>query len=751
MTDTHITFESGNGKQLLLEGVHYDVNIEGLMVTTSIAQHYTNPYESNIEAVYTFPLAPDAVLLGIEITINDRVLKGTITEKSEAEAQYEEAVEEGDRAIMVEKRSDGIYTVNIANLLPSDKVSVNIKYTQMLEWRQDQIKWSLPTTIAPKYGTPSDLNLDAVTGPAVSLLAENLFGFTMSVKGVLADSDINAPSHKIAIDKADAEIKITLQNEKDFMNKDIVFTFKTQKAREQRGFALLGKDFDGYAAIASFYPSFDKALPKQPKSVTFVIDCSGSMMGVSIESARTALGKALNLLSEEDSFNIVKFGSTHESLFEKEVPATQKNLNIAKRTVRALDANMGGTNMEEALLSAYAGHTASKEKPGYLFLITDGEVYDHKGVTKAAKRSEMRHFIVGVGYATDDALLGKVAKETRGAYENIDPNEKMDDYILNLFKRIDMPKAQNIEVIWPQQPTIEHTPNMVFDGDTLYAYAMFDKKPEGEVTLTYRLEDGEERSSTVFLSETADEEVPSVAARMVIAQEIAALNARRPNDIWYGEEDESEEAKTIVQLSTKYQLFSELTNYILVDEVAEGEKPTDLPAMHRVESMMVEQASMAYEVRECSSRRVLRRENFLDVPGFMKLESNAEKGVLFHDVIESSSVPIDTHMIEEIWRAIPETDYAMYLMMLDVWFSQHKRLPRKKEELLRAGFDGAVVALFDDRSFRKQMKLLAVKLYMEVGGNALSEAFEAYLETLAQKLTPSRFAKKIANWAKQLF
>ena len=59
-------------------------------------------------------------------------------------------------------------------------------------------------------------------------------------------------------------------------------------------------------------------------------------------------------------------------LFDKEVPATSNNLNIAKRMIRSLDANMGGTNMEEALQSAYDGHTISKDKPGYLFLITDG-------------------------------------------------------------------------------------------------------------------------------------------------------------------------------------------------------------------------------------------------------------------------------------------------------------------------------------------------------------------------------------------
>ena len=130
------------------------------------------------------------------------------------------------------------------------------------------------------------------------------------------------------------------------------------------------------------------------------------------------------MFTEEDSFNIIKFGSDHSSLFDHEVSATQKNLNIAKRMLRSLDANMGGTAMASALKSAYAGHTKTKDKDGSLFLITDGEIYDHKRVIKNAKRSEMAHFVVGVGYASDDPLLRKIASETRGSYENIDPNEK---------------------------------------------------------------------------------------------------------------------------------------------------------------------------------------------------------------------------------------------------------------------------------------------------------------------------------------
>ena len=589
MIEEHITFTSDDGKELLLQGVHYDVLINGLMAKTAIEQKYTNPYKTNIEAIYTFPLAPDAVLLGVEIKINERLLKGTIIEKSEAEEQYEQAIDDGNRAIMVEKSSDGIYTVNIANLLPEDSITVIIEYTQLLQWRQDQVKYSIPTTIAPKYGNASDLGLDDTSDPAISLFAENLFDFNMRIRGTLADSSINAPSHTIDITRNKNDTSIRLKNDVSFMDKDIVFTFKTNKSREERSFALIGKDIDGYATIASFYPSFGSDLPKQPKSVTFVVDCSGSMMGVSIEKARVALNKALDLFDKEDSFNIIKFGSHHTTLFDNEVLATPENISIAKKMLRTLQADMGGTEMASALISAYNGHSSKYKNNSYLFLITDGQIYDHSKVINDAKKSEMAHYIVGVGYGTDDALLSKIANETRGSFENIDPNEKMDDYILNIFKKIDTPKALDVKVFWPQRAKLLHTPNIVFDGDTLYAFATFDTLPIGEINLTYSLENGNQYSTTLVIDENTrlEKQEPSTVAKLVMSQEMQQLqNTLNQSNLL----TEHSYNTQIIELSKAYQLFSQHTNYILVDKTTENEKPLSIPSTHKVENMMLEQA-----------------------------------------------------------------------------------------------------------------------------------------------------------------
>ena len=661
MIEPKIDFKTSHGEELLLESVHYDVFIDGLMAKTAIIQNYKNPYDENIEAIYTFPLSVDAILLGVEIKINDRLLKGKIIEKSEAEERYEKAIDDGDRAIMIEKSSDGIYTVNIANLLSQDSISVIIEYTQLLVWKQNQVKWQLPTTIAPKYGNPAGLNLDDVTDPSISLLAENLFSFNMIVRGVLADSDIVAPSHQVDIDKNELNTKVTLKNDKDFMNKDIVFTFKTMKSKEERSFALLGKSLDGYSAIASFYPSFGSDFVKKSKSVTFVVDCSGSMNGVSINSAKTAMHKALELFNEGDSFNIIKFGSHYDSLFEKEVLATEENIAIARSMVNSLSADMGGTEMPSALQSAYNGHDNSREN-SYLFLITDGEIYDHKNVIENAKRSEMAHFVVGVGYASDDALLKSVADETKGSYENVDPNEYMDTYIINQFKKIDTPKATHINITWAGETKFQHSPNIVFDGDTIYAYAEFDTVPFGDVELTYELENGNTYTNTTAITHDimTEETSPSVISKIVFSKEM---------DRAFKENSDEK----VINYSTDYQLFSELTNFILVDETTESEKPLTAPVMYKVDNMMVENCMIQYSMEEPEMCMKQSSESFVDechdelvYPSF--LENRVEDN-------------------QDLLANIPSYKYERYLLLFNDWFMKNGKLPIKIEQLQYMGID----------------------------------------------------------------
>lgn len=65
----------------VLQAVQVKGCLQGLLGAITIAQTYQNAEPVNIEAAFTFPVPAEAVLLGVEIRINDRQLQGRVLPK----------------------------------------------------------------------------------------------------------------------------------------------------------------------------------------------------------------------------------------------------------------------------------------------------------------------------------------------------------------------------------------------------------------------------------------------------------------------------------------------------------------------------------------------------------------------------------------------------------------------------------------------------------------------------------------------
>src|SRR3989338_10890183 len=83
------------GGDVALKGVKVRGRLHGLIAEVEVEQSYANLQETNIEAIYTFPLPLGATLLGLEVDIADKKLTGSVVEKKQAERQYEDAITNG--------------------------------------------------------------------------------------------------------------------------------------------------------------------------------------------------------------------------------------------------------------------------------------------------------------------------------------------------------------------------------------------------------------------------------------------------------------------------------------------------------------------------------------------------------------------------------------------------------------------------------------------------------------------------------
>jgi len=562
----------GNGKsQPVFEGLQVKAELRETLAITTITQSYRNPGSKNIEAVYTFPLPLDAVLLEMTVTLGDKTLKGTVLPKQEAEEKYEEAITDGDAPVMLQNEQPGIYTMNVGNLLPGEKASITIRYGIFQRWQGDTLRYHLPTTIAPRYGSAEQAGLESHQEPETSLLAENLFAFELKVCGVLAGMTIASPSHEIAIER-NAEGKeslVGLVRKTAFMDRDLIVTIK--KTHQQTTAALMERDGDEFLVWASFQPQFDLAEDAAARSIKIVVDCSGSMGGDSIAQARVALLRVLDELRPQDWFNVIAFGSTATPLFNAQTKADRESLAYARGFLKKLDANMGGTEIGNALEMA-ARLRCPEQIQQDVLLITDGEIWEWEKVVAKAVKSKHRFFTVGVGSSVSEAFVRTLADRSGGACELVSPSENMADRIHRHFKRIGTPRSSGSEIVWPVNP-IRVFPDVlpnIYDGDTCNLFAWFGEAPVGDIQMKVSLPDNSERVLTSGIGKSENDGQGAIVSRMA-----AALKLREITEEKIGQE-----------LAVKYQLISRWTNYLAIVVREEADKAENLPELHKVQQML---------------------------------------------------------------------------------------------------------------------------------------------------------------------
>ncbi len=553
-----------HGEKVALCDVSVSAALRDLLSEVSVSQTYRNDEEVNIEAVYTFPLPLDAVLLELQVEIGGRVLNGVVVEKKAAEKKYEDAIEKGNAAVMLEAIEPGLYTMNVGNLLPGELAKITFSYALLYRWAGERLRVFLPTTIAPRFG---ESHHQPHQVPEHSLSVENRFSLRVEVFGSLRDAQFVCPSHAVDLERSPEKVVITLEQAKAAMDRDFILNVKAPQAT--RSFALSGPDGEGLAAVASFQPFFPGLQQPRPLNLAIVIDCSGSMQGDAIEQARQALDEILDVLQPSDRVTLIAFGNTTSALSDRLLPCNKTNLAKARGFAKQLKANMGGTEIGKALQVAHAALGESESAD--IFLVTDGEVAAWEAVVKETKRFGHRVFTVGVGSAVSEAFVRGLAAGTGGECELVSPREGMADRVVRHFERMRSPRAKRVVVHWPEG-AIDRAPatlGAVFEGDTVFACARF-KHPSigGNVVLEVETEKGE-----VFRQELAigAAPLPESADRVSTVARLAASSRLK-------ELDESAGRETAL----RYRLVSPWTNWLVVAERAEGEQMQDLPALRKV-------------------------------------------------------------------------------------------------------------------------------------------------------------------------
>ena len=466
-------------------GTEIRVQVSGLVARYSVTHRFRNPTAHWTEAIYTYPLPTDSAVDRLKMTVGGRVTDGVIKERAEARRLYTSAKSAGRRASLVEQQRPNIFSTAVANLGPGEEVTVAIEFQDRLVFRDGQFTLRLPLVVGPRYipgrahpvsfaggsgwAQDTDIVPDAskITPPlrAADAGKGNPVTLDVSVAAGFEIGSIASPSHDIKVTRAESgRALVHLDGDAVPADRDFVLRWAPAEAgaAPQAGFFWEKVGDETYGLLMLMPPvsgGAGLALPRPARDVTFVIDTSGSMKGTSLSQAKAALVMALERLTLDDRFRIIRFASGYSDLTALPVAADTAALVRAKAYVGGLEAE-GGTEIVNAMTAALAGvrGDADGTLPGgrsrlqQIVLITDGAVGDEDRLLSLinGRIGDARLFTVGIGSAPNGFLMTRAARAGRGTYTFIQSPEEIKERMAELFLKLERPALTDVALVWPQ-------------------------------------------------------------------------------------------------------------------------------------------------------------------------------------------------------------------------------------------------------------------------------------------------------------
>ncbi|CAJ0753941.1 18835_t:CDS:2 [Entrophospora sp. SA101] len=449
-------------KSIPLQNVKVEANVVDMIAEVVIYQTYKNVEDKNIEALYKFPIYEAAAICDFEAEIDGKYkVKGIVKEAKQAASDYNEAIEKGYSAYLLEEQLSDVFQCSIGNLKSNQTVVIKITYVTELKHdsENEKIRFVLPTSIAERYGSSSSSTANygkKLVPDDVKYSGKANYQLDLKINCRMTSTiqSIESPSHLIStelnVNGNPKTSNVTLAEQITYLEKDFILVVKSEDLDKPRAFLEYNPKTESNCLMLTLVPKF--SLNPIQTEIVFIIDRSGSMQGEPIKKAGQALELFLHSLPEDCYFNVVSFGSSHDSLFPKSQEYSQETLDRAINLAKNLDARYGGTEIYNPI--KWALDNQLKTMTTTLFLLTDGKVW---GVDKIIelinqnvedKNNDLRIFTLGIGDNVSHNLVESVARSGNGYAEFVTNKERMDKKILGMLKNAVKPPINDYRIKW---------------------------------------------------------------------------------------------------------------------------------------------------------------------------------------------------------------------------------------------------------------------------------------------------------------
>lgn len=553
-------------------------DISGFLARVTVKQEFENSFTEPIEAVYVFPLSQNGAVDQMTMTVGTRVITGKIMLREEARKVYETAKSEGKTAALLDQERENIFTQSVANIMPGERVIVEISYVETLRYEDGGYEFVFPMTVGPRYIPGSVTDAAKIRPPVAPRRAGHDISILVNLNSGVPVEEIRSVSHPIdQVNFTPSLAKVSLKGEKTIPNKDFVLRYDVTGKRIEDAILTHRDSRGGFLTLMLQPPDKIASEDRTPKEIVFVLDTSGSMSGFPIEKAKEAMRLSLDGLYPEDTFNLITFAGDTHVLFDAPVPATQANLERAQAFLATREGG-GGTEMMKAIKAAL-DPSDSKEHLRIVCFMTDAEVgNDDEIVAEIQKHPNARVFSFGIGNSVNRALLDRMAEAGRGEVEYVLLEDDGSRAAKKFYERVRTPLLTDLSIDWNGLPVADIYPTRLtdlFSAKPVIVHGRYTKGASGTIKLRGKVAGQPyEREIKVDLPESqpANDVLATLWARTRVA-ELSSDKLRDANPKKVAEYDTQ-----ITNLGLEFRLLTGFTSFIAVEDrvVNQNGKPVTI-------------------------------------------------------------------------------------------------------------------------------------------------------------------------------
>jgi len=570
-----LTPTGSNFKQLDIKDHHVSVVIEDGYVITSVEQVFANPNDTDMEAIYSFPVPEKAAVGEFTFWIDGKPVTGEVLEKQQAREVYEAEKQAGNDAALTEQDSYRTFDISVYPVRAGRDVRIRLSYIQAAHIDSSVGRYVYPL----EDGGVDEERLAFWTYQ--DEVSES-FSFELTFRSSWPIDEFRLPRHPQAnIQKlSDFEWHVSMVNEAAVAEEGAVDTASGFSHRLDEDIVVYWRQAEGLPGAVELVtykedaqgrgtfmltvtPGDDIAPITRGRDWVFVLDLSGSMEA-KFQSLVEGVNRGLNHLNPEDRFRIILFNKRTLEVTNGFESATPENV---QRYIQLLENHYpnSGTNLYAGLKRGIMSLDADRSSA--LILVTDGVANvghtEKKDFLELLENQDVRLFTFVMGNSANRPLLESMAKVSNGFAMNVSNSDDIAGKILEATSKLTHEALHDIDVTFSGVKVRDLTPERIgslYRGQQLLLLGHYWGDGEATVTIDGKVSGKNRRYSTTFDFPSTESLHPEIERLWGFAK-IEDLQNRLD---YFGEDADIEQA--LIDVAIENSLVTDYTSMIVLHE-----------------------------------------------------------------------------------------------------------------------------------------------------------------------------------------